>query len=890
MSTPVLPVPCDVVLRDGSTVVFRPSRDEDVPAVRRFFESLSSESLYQRFHGLPRLRDERIRRLIAESANSCVLLACCGERIVGVAGFYRSGSAPERAEVAFAIADAFQGHGVGMRLLERLAEHARERGIRFFDADVKAENRKMLDVFAESGYALTTKIDAGVAHVGLSLEPSTAFAEKAARRARVAATASMRAFFEPKAVAVVGVSRQRGRIGSEIFNNLIATDFTGTLSAVHPSATEIQGHRAYPSVAAIPGEVDLAVIALPAADVLGVVDDCIAKGVRGICVISAGFAEAGPEGAAREAELVTKIRNAGCRLIGPNCMGLLNTDPRVRLNATFSPVYPPRGAVAMSTQSGALGLAILDYARQLNIGFSSFVSVGNKADVSGNDLIQYWADDPRTSVILLYLESFGNPKKFSEIARRVTRTKPIVAVKSGRSLAGARAASSHTGALAANDTVVDALFRQAGVIRTSTLQELFDVAALLSHQPLPAGRRVAIVTNAGGPGILAADACEAHGLSLAPLNDATRAELRSFLPASAAVQNPVDMLASASPSHYARTLDVVLRDTSVDSVMVIFIPPLVTETAAVAAAIRDATAHSNNKPVLTVMMRAEGAPPSLTSVPCYAFPEPAAIALARVTEYGEWRRRPEGLVPKFADLRVEEVRRPIESALKRGGGWLTADEVCALMAATGVKHASTRLAATPEDAAHAAKDIDFPVALKALGPTLLHKTERQAVVLDLADADAVRTAAADLASRLGDELTGYAVQPMVPDGVEMLVGAVTDPIVGPVVVCGSGGVLAELMADATMRLHPLTVSDAAEMIEQLRGARLLHGFRGAAPADTPALQDLILRVSTLLTICPEIRELDINPVKVRAAGATVVDARIRVVADASRPASRRIEY
>jgi acetyl coenzyme A synthetase (ADP forming)-like protein len=890
MVSPVFPDSCDVVLKDGSTVAFRTSHAQDVPPVRRFFESLSVESQYERFLGLPLLDDERIRRLIAETSDSCVLLACCGSRIVGLAGFYRNPLVPERAEVAFAIADALQGRGMGTRLLERLAEHARERHIAAFEANVKSDNRRMLDVFAESGLAITKNIESGVTHLVLSLAPSTAFDEKAARRGRVAATASMRPFFEPRSVAVIGASRHRGKIGSEILHNLIATGFTGTLSAVHPSATEIEGHRAYPSVSAVPGDVDLAIIAVPAAAVLTSVDDCIAKGVRGICVISAGFAETGPEGAEREAELLTKVRDAGCRLIGPNCMGLLNTDEGIRLNATFSPVYPPTGQVAMSTQSGALGLAILDYARLLNIGISSFVSVGNKADVSGNDLIQYWADDPHTSVILLYLESFGNPKKFTELARHVSRTKPIVAVKSGRSTAGAKAASSHTGALAASDTVVDALFRQAGVIRTNTLEELFDVAAMLSHQPLPAGARVAIVTNAGGPGILAADACEGHGLELASVSDGTRAELRSFLPGSATVNNPIDMLASASAEHYGRAVDSVLRDPSVDSVIVIFIPPLVTEVEPVAAAIRDAAGHSAGKPVLAVMMRSEGAPQSLRSVPCYAFPEPAAIALARATAYGQWRRKPESAPPEFVDIHAGQVRRPIEAALQRGGGWLTTEEVSLLLTAVGIDHAPTVRAAAPQDAVRLAEDVGFPVALKALGPTLLHKTERGAVILNLADANAVGAAAADLASRLGDELTGFAVQRMVTGGVEMLVGSVNDPLFGPVIVCGAGGVLAELLADSTTRLHPVTAMDATEMVDDLKCARLLRGYRGQAALDENALKDAILRVSALLSICPEIQELDLNPLKVLDNGACVVDARVRIERERHQPPTRRIVY
>jgi acetyl coenzyme A synthetase (ADP forming)-like protein len=882
---------CDVVLRDGSTVTFRPSHEGDADQVRNFFLALSPESHYQRFHGYPNLSEARIRRLVtARASDACTLLAMCGTRIIAVAGFYRDPGSVERAEAAFAIADAFQGRGVGTRLLERLTEIAVEAGIRFFDAYVRADNQKMLSVFLDSGYALTQKVESGVNHVVLSLTRSPVFAEKAAKRAQVAATASMRAFFEPSSVSVVGASRKRGRIGSEILHNLIDAGFTGTLSAVHPTAKEIQGVAAYPSVASIPGPVDLAVIAVPAESVLQTVDDCIVKGVRGICVISAGFGEAGAEGAAREAALVEKVRDAGCRLIGPNCMGLLNTAPAARLNATFSPVYPPAGGVAMSTQSGALGLAILDYAQRLNIGISSFVSVGNKADVSSNDLIQYWADDPNTSVILLYLESFGNPKKFTEIARRVSRSKPIVAVKSGRSRAGARAASSHTGALAASDVVVDALFRQAGVIRTTRLEELFDVATLLSHQPLPAGRRVAIVTNAGGPAILAADACEAGGLELASLSDATRTELRSFLPASASVGNPVDMLASASPSDYRRTLDTVLSDEGVDSVVVIFIPPLVTESDEVASAIQDAAAKVNGKPIQAVFMRADGAPAALAPIPCYAFPESAAIALARVTAYAAWRRTPPGVVREFADIRPERVRRPVDAALARGGGWLTADENAEVMAGIGINHAVAKVVSTPSEAVAAAAVLGLPVALKGLGPALLHKTEKQAVVLDLDSAKAVRDAAGALASRLGDELTGYLVQRMVPGGIEMLVGAINDPLFGPTVVCGTGGVLAELLADSASRLHPVTPPDAAEMIEELRGARLLRGYRGNAPGDAAALQDAILRVSTLLAICPEVQELDINPIKVLTEGVCAVDVRISVERPKPRSVTRRIEY
>ncbi len=684
------------------------------------------------------------------------------------------------------------------------------------------------------------------------------------------------AFFEPACVAVVGASRERNKIGSEILHNLVATGFTGRLVPVHPSADVIQGLTAYPSMATIPFAVDLAVIVVPAAHVPAAVDECLAKHVPAICIISAGFGECDEDGRAIEREMVRKVRAAGSRLIGPNCMGLLNTDPRFSLNATFSPVYPPAGAVAMSTQSGALGLAILDYARQLNIGISSFVSVGNKADVSGNDLLRYWESDPRTAVILLYLESFGNPSKFSRIARRISRTKPIVALKSGRSSVGARAAASHTGALAASDDFVDALFHQAGVIRTGTVTELFDVATLLSRQPLPPGRRVAILTNAGGPGILAADACLAHGLVAADLCPETKAGLRALLPRAAAVNNPVDMLASAPPEHYRQALRLLLADPNVDSVIAIFIPPLVTSADEVATAIAAAAAEGPSKPVAGVFMRSHAAPASLAAVPCYAFPEPAAIALSRVAQYGEWRRRPLGEVPVFGDIQAGLARAVVDTVKQRGGGWLTAVEANALVSAVGIATPRSDLALTVDDAVASAVRLGLPVALKAVGESLLHKTEHRAVRLGLDSAAAVRAAATELTQALGDRIDGLLVQSMVSAGAEMMIGAINDPTFGHVVVCGSGGVLVDLLADAACRLHPVTDQDAAEMVDSLKGVRLLRGFRGAEPADETAFRDAILRVSALVGLCPGIQELDLNPVKVLPGGVSAVDVRVRV--------------
>jgi acetyl coenzyme A synthetase (ADP forming)-like protein len=881
----------DVVLRDGSTVCVRQAHEGDVMALEQFLRGLSPESQRYRFHGRPEISGAQVRGLIGGNGiTATALVAESGGRIVAFAGYYPDPSEPARAEVAFAVSDAVQGHGIGTRLLEQLASMARQAGVTTFDADVLSDNRRMLDVFGHSGLTETVRLEHGVLRVSLSLAVTDRYAEQSAARSQLAATASMRAFFEPQVVAVVGANRQRGKIGAEVLNNLIAAGFTGTIVPVHPTAETIAGLTAYRRVTDVPGAIDLAMIVVPAAEVLAAVDDCIAKQVRAICVISAGFSESDAAGRAREAVLLDKVRRAGCRLIGPNCMGLLNTDPAVRLNATFSPVYPPRGRVAMSTQSGALGLAILDYASRLDIGISSFVSVGNKADVSGNDLIQYWAEDPKTSVILLYLESFGNPKKFSEIARRVGRTKPIVAVKAGRSTAGSRAAASHTGALATDDVVVDALFKQAGVIRTERLEEMFDVAALLSHQPIPRGNRVAILTNAGGPGILAADACEASGLELPALGAETTAALRSFLPAAASVANPVDMLASAPPEHYQRALTAILADAAVDSVIVIFIPPLVTDPAAVATAIATGAKAVPDKPVLGVFMRAEGAPPALSPIPAYAFPESAALALARVTAYGRWRDTPTGKDPALESFDGDTIRRVVEQVLARGAGWARPDDVQALLRAAGIACAASTVVSDADAAVQAAARLGFPVALKALGPTLLHKTERRAVSLNLADEAGVRRAYEDFATRFGADMTSVLVQQMVPRGVEMIVGALHDPLFGPVIACGTGGVLVDILADTAFRLHPLSAADAADMIGELRGARLLRGYRGSAPADEQALRDTVLRVSELVRVAPEIQELDLNPVIVLSAGAHVADARVRLEPLTHARRGRRVEY
>ncbi|HUG05873.1 MAG TPA: acetate--CoA ligase family protein [Candidatus Limnocylindria bacterium] len=693
-------------------------------------------------------------------------------------------------------------------------------------------------------------------------------------------------FLTPNAVAVIGASRDPGTIGAEILRDLVSTGFAGPVYPVNPRATALNSIRAYPSIRDVPGPVDLAVIVVPAPLVIQVARECAEKGVRALVVISAGFAETGAEGAARQSALLEACRSSGMRLIGPNCMGIMNTDPAVRLNATFAPRFPPEGRIGFLSQSGALGLAVIDHVTGRGLGLSSFLSVGNKADVSGNDALEYWETDARTDVILLYLESFGNARKFARITRRITKTKPIVAVKTGRSASGNRATSSHTGALVAtSDATVDALFRHAGVIRTDSLAELFDVAALLAEQPLPAGPRVAILTNAGGPAILCADSCEARGLSVPQLSATTQQSLRAFLPAEASVVNPIDMIASAKGEQYGRAIEVLAADPEVDALIVLFTPPLVTEAADVARAMREAVGGLPRRlPILSVFLSATGVPPELRSadvrIPSYAYPEDAARALAHVVRYAERRSRPDGVVPAYADVDRDAARGVIGGALRRGPGWLAPAEVQELFAAWRLPLVRSELVGTAEEAQAAAARIGGPVAVKAVATGLVHKTEASAVRVGVAPADvaAEARAMAQRVERAGHTLEGFVVQPVVTGGTEMLVGLVHDPLFGPVVACGAGGTAVELVRDVAVRLTPLTELDAAEMIRSLRTFPLLDGYRGAPKGDVRALEDVVLRLGAMADAHPEIAELDANPVIVSPGGASIVDARIRVAA------------
>lgn len=888
----------DTILRDGSSIRIRDAAERDVPGMVAFLEALDPESRRLRFASVGGDLEARARAwAVLENPRDCSLVA--ETEIGGATHVIGTGTYlfldKTTAEAAFVVADEWQGMGVATLLLEALARRANEAGITTFLAEVLLENAKMLDVFRASGFPLRLHSEPGSISVEFPTELSGEARQRFERREQVAAAAAVHALLHPASVAVIGASRQRGTVGGELFHNLVSSGFTGPVYPVNLNADVVQSVAAYRSVGAIPGPVDLALIALPADITIGAVHECAAKGIKTVVVVSPGFAETGPEGAVRQRELVAACRGAGMRLVGPNAMGVINLEPSVRLNATFSPTLPINGRVGFFSQSGALGLAIIEHANRLGLGLSSFISIGNKADLSGNDFLQYWESDPACSVIALYLESVGNPRKFSRIARRVGRTKPIIAVKSGRSAAGQRATMSHTGArIGASDVTVDALFHQAGVVRTDTLSEFFDVASLLANQPLPLGRGVAILTNGGGPGILAADACEAGGLLVPPLPEAARRALGECLPAMATLDNPVDT-GDASAEAYGRAIGILAACEEIHAIIVLFVPPLGASSSDVAAAIHTAVATLPRPvPVLTVFMSAEGGPAELRGpdlrVPAFMFPEEAAQALAHAVRYAEWRMAPEGNAPNLPDLRPDEATRLLARALAEVGDapdrsrWLPPDDAAQLLECYGIRVADWRLAATPAEAAAAAEELGGPVALKAVAPGVVRKREARAVVLGL-NAHDVRPAAEAMATDLaaaGHKIERFLVQRMVPSGTEMLVGVVHDRLFGPVIACGAGDSEMELLKDVAVRITPLTDRDAGEMLRSLAMYPLLEGYRNASRADIGALEGVLLRVSAMVEAHPEIVEMDCNPVVVLADGAVVVDARVRIEAPAPR--------
>jgi acetyl coenzyme A synthetase (ADP forming)-like protein len=703
---------------------------------------------------------------------------------------------------------------------------------------------------------------------------------------------SLRPLLSPRTVAVIGASRHPSTIGYRLLQCMVEAGFTGTVYPVNPNADSIMSIKAYPSVLDVPGNVELAIIAVPAKLVSIVVDECGKKGVRALIVISDGFKEVGPEGALREEELRNIITEYGMRVVGPNCMGIINTDDSVKMNATFSLVFPPAGNVAFMSQSGAMGLTILEHANNLNMGISTFISAGNRIDVESNELLEYWENDTATKVILLYLESFGNPRRFARIARRISRKKPIVVVKSGNTPAGSRAAASHTGAIATSDVTIDALFHHAGIIRVNTMEELFDVATLLSNQPLPRGRRLAIITNGGGPGIIAADASARSGLVLPQFSPETENRLKSVALRDININNPLDTTAGSTPEEFCHMLEILANDDDNDAVLAMFVPPVAIELSEMENAIKNVAPiyWKRRKPLLACFLGERGFTAKLGSegrlVPSYPFPEEAISSLVRAIEYVETRTKPEGKIPRFTGLKKEKAHKVVEMALDRSGRkpvWLTAAEAYELLRCYGIRFPNMGVARTVDEAADLASKLRFPVAVKLDSSSLVHKTDVGGVVLGLNSVNEVKQAFNDIRARLAalgreNEMAGVIIQEMVKGGIETIAGVTQDPSFGPLIMFGSGGVYAELVKDVALRLHPLTDLDAKEMIASIKMAKLFEGFRGAPPSDIKAAGDLLLRLSAMVEDIPQIGELDFNPVAVMPVGEGywVLDAKVMV--------------
>jgi len=881
------------LLADGTTITIRPAGPGDYEAVKQLHEAMSPDNLYLRFFSMSRLAAEQEARRVTrqDGPPHGALLGFLGGELVGVASWEPT-TEPEAAEVAFAVADQMHGRGVATLLLEHLVSLAREHGVRVFTASTLPENTRMLRVFADAGLTVTRRLDDGVVELSMPIPRSAGLSEASpyldavAGREQRAEVASLEPLFAPRSVAVIGAGHRPGSIGRSILLNIRDAGFTGSLYAVNPHVEDIEGIPSAPTPAALPEPPDLAVLTVPADSVPDVAEECGKRGARSLVVITSGLS------AAQSDSLLDTCRHWGMRLIGPNCFGV--AVPGLGLDATFAAHHPGAGSAGLVVQSGGVGVALLEHFSRLGIGISSFASVGDKLDVSGNDMLQWWAEDGTTKLAVLYLESFGNPRKFARTAARVSATMPVLTVHAGRSAPGQRAAASHTAAAAAPLITRQALFEQAGIIATTSFGELLEAAVLLASQPIPAGTRVGIISNAGGAGVLTADACVEAGLSVATPGHAAQTQLAGILPRGAATGGPVDTTAAVSAGAFGAALGTLAGDAGVDAVIALVVPTAVAHLIPALCAARlpvPLAVVMLDQPESVQVLRGTGEEPSAGQEPCagqagpagqaipsYAYPESAARALARAARYGSWRSRPADTVPGLDGIRTAEARALIASFLDRvpGGGWLPADEADRLLRCYGLPMVASRLVATADEAAAAAADLGGPVALKAEVPGLVHKTDAGAVLLGLDGPDAARAGFASLAERFAGKFSGALVQPMIAGGTEVIIGVVQEPVFGPLVVFGLGGVATEVLGDHAARLAPLTGTDADDLIHSIRAAPLLLGHRGQPPADVAALRDALLRISRLADDLPQVAELDLNPVIARSDGVTAVDARIRV--------------
>ena len=871
----------DALTADGRIVRIRPARPADAAGLTDLHERASAEALYRRFLSVGHngIAGEVARLVRPPDANHVALVALEHHRVIGVGSFE---ILPDRTQAEFAVFVDEHAHdrGIGTLLLEYMAVYGRRLGVTDMVGEVLPSNSPMLRVANRLGRPIRSVRDLGLVEV--HLDTSTGDSDAIDQRDLAAARHSLAHLFAPACVAVVGAGRKPGGVGHSVLDAIIDGGYTGTLYAINPAAHQIAGVPAYPTIAAAPVPPDLVIVSVPAVTVAQVLNDAADAGVRAAVVLSAGFGEDGPEGRARQAEIVHLARAAGMRLVGPNCLGIVNTHPAVRLHATFAAAAKP-GGLAVASQSGAVGISLLDQANHTGLGIASFISLGNKADVSGNDLLSYWYDDPAARGVALYLESLGNPRRFARIARAVARRKPVFVVKSGRTLAGSRAGASHTAAAAAPDATVEALFQQAGVIRCNGLRDLVDSARMIVDQPLPAGRRIAVVGNAGGINVLAADAADAAGLHLADLPADVYASINADGPPPTTVTNPVDLGAGATADAIGSTIRAI--EPHVDAIVVAFAATFANDVPGVVAAIA-AAIDTVRIPVAVVLLGIDDGPQHLgvRKAPVYPLPEDAITALARAVRYAAWRSAPLGRRSDLRRIDPLRARKLVDAALTAGGGWQSPESAGELLACYGVQTVPQRVAGTEDDAVAAAADLrGEPVVLKSADPQLVHKTEAGGVHIGLADAQAVRTAYRRVRDATGS--AAVLIQAQAKPGVELVVGVVHDPLFGSVLMCGLGGIHTDLLGDRSLRLLPLTDRDAAAMWRELRAAALLSGYRGSPPVDTAAIEDVLQRLGRLAEDFPEIAELDANPIIAGPAGLAIVDVKLRIAAVGTEPDS-----
>jgi acyl-CoA synthetase (NDP forming)/GNAT superfamily N-acetyltransferase len=866
--------PADVLLADGSLAVVRSLRPDDGPALHELHDGVSDEAIRLRFFSVARRSAHTYVDHLLSDAGTLTLVA---ERQGHVVGLATAEPLDEhRCEIAFLVADAARGQGVGTLLLEHLAALALSHGITEFEADVLSENHAMLGVFADAGFSLTRTTDFGTVVLSFGTSATDLATRRADEREFRAESRSLVPLLRPRSVAVVGIRSDGTGIGATVLRSIAAGGFSGRVAAVHPRATALLSVPTYPSVSQVPGPVDLVVVCVPATAVNDVLLDAATAGVRAAVIVSSGFGELGAEGARLQRELSATARARGIRLVGPNCLGLLVNDPEIRLNATFHDAVPPPGGLAVASQSGGVGIVLMDLARELGLGVHTLVSLGNKGDVSSNDLLAAWYDDPEVTAAALYLESFGNAAKFARFARRFAERKPLLAVVGGRSAGGSRAGASHTAAAATPGVGVDALFTQAGVIGCRDAEELARTAVLLTEQPLPLGRRLAVLSNAGGMGVLAADAAADAGLEVPEFTAELRARLSALVHGTNGTSNPVDAGAGVAPDELGAMLDAVLGSGEVDAVLVVPVATGVTDGSATMAELSRVRAHHPGVPVVAVPLGGlPGAERTAHPITTYRTTDSAVRALGRAVRYSEWLAVERSAPGRSAPQDVVRLRTTARALLgdHPEGRWLSPEEASDLLAGYGIPLLG-QTAGSATAAAEAAAELGFPVAMKVADPDVVHKTDRGLVRVGLRTLAQVRDAYRDFSREMGHG-PQVLVQPMV-SGAEVALGLVRDPALGPLVMVAAGGVATDVWDDRAFLVPPVARSDASRAVHSLRVWPLLDGFRGSPPGDVAGLESMIEALGRLAGDLPEVAELDLNPVLVGPDGCAVVDVKIRL--------------